>query len=87
MQENIELSKKNEEELINMYSEKIKILEQVKDEKIDELNNDINDINNMQQEYMEQAEEELQNINEQITLFDNEMTQTKNILNKHKDKN
>ena len=80
MQENIELSKKNEEELINMYSEKIKILEQVKDEKIDELNNDINDINNMQQEYMEQAEEELQNINEQITLFDNEMTQTKNIL-------
>ena len=80
MQENIELNKKNEEELINMYTEKIKILEQVKDEKIDDLNNDINDINNMQQEYAEQAEEELQNINEQINLLDNEMNDTKNVL-------
>ena len=53
MQENVELNKKNEEDLINMYAEKIKILEQVKDEKIDDLNNDINDINNMQQEYAE----------------------------------
>ena len=80
MQENIELNKKNEEELINMYKEKIKILEQVKDEKIDDLNNDINDVNNLHQEYAEQAEDELQNINEQIVLLDNEMTETKNIL-------
>ena len=80
MQENIELNKKNEEELINMYNEKIKILEQVKDEKIDDLNNDINDVNNLHQEYAEQAEDELQNINEQIVLLDNEMTETKNIL-------
>ena len=80
MQENIELNKKNEEDLINMYAEKIKILEQVKDEKIDDLNNDINDINNMQQEYAEQAEEELQNINEQINALDNEMNEAKNIL-------
>ena len=80
MQENIELNKKNEEELINMYNEKIKILEQIKDEKIDDLNNDINDVNNLHQEYAEQAEDELQNINEQIVLLDNEMTETKNIL-------
>ena len=80
MQENIELNKKNEEELINMYNEKIKILEQVKDEKIDDLNNDINDVNNMHQEYAEQTEDELQNINEQINILDNEMNDTKNIL-------
>ena len=80
MQENVELNKKNEEDLINMYAEKIKILEQVKDEKIDDLNNDINDINNMQQEYAEQAEEELQNINEQINALDNEMNEAKNVL-------
>ena len=80
MQENIELNKKNEEELINMYKEKIQILEQVKEEKIDELNNDINDINNIHQEYVEQAEDELQNINEQITILENDMNDTKNIL-------
>ena len=80
MQENIELNKKNEEELINMYNEKIKILEQVKDEKIDDLNNDINDVNNIHQEYAEQAEDELQNINEQINILDNEMNETNNIL-------
>ena len=80
MQENIELNKKNEEELINMYKEKIQILEQVKEEKIDELNNDINDINNIHQEYAEQAEDELQNINEQITVLENDMNDTKNIL-------
>ena len=80
MQENIELNKKNEEELINMYNEKAKILEQVKDEKIDDLNNDINDVNNIHQEYAEQAEDELQNINEQINILDNEMNETNNIL-------
>ena len=80
IQENIEFNKKSEEELINTYNEKIKILEQIKDEKIDDLNNDINDVNNIHQEYAEQAEDELQNINEQIVLLDNEMNDTKNIL-------
>jgi hypothetical protein len=33
-----------------MYSEKIKILEQVKNEKIEDLNNEIEDINNVHQD-------------------------------------
>ena len=80
MKENMELNKKNQEELINMYDEKMKILEQVKDEKIDDLNCEINEINNIHQEYVEQTDEEMQNVNEQINQLDNEMNTVKNIL-------
>ena len=66
MEENAELNKKNQNELLNMYNEKIQILEQVKNEKIDNLNSDIEDITNLHQDYVDQTDEEINETENEI---------------------
>lgn len=82
MKENEEINNKNQEELLNMYSEKIKILEQVKNEKIEDLNNEIEDINNVHQDYVEQTDEEMNETENEINGLNSEIEKATEILNR-----
>lgn len=81
IKENQEINRKNQQDLINMFNEKLLILEQTKDEKIEECNNEINEIKTAHNDYIEQTDEELMNTEQQIDDLNNEMKEANDILN------
>ena len=80
MEENNEFNRQHQQELINMYNEKIKILEQVKDEKIEDLTNEINECEKEHNEYAKEAEEELKETEKEIDKLNIELNDINKIL-------
>ena len=80
LEENKEFNLQHQQELIDMYNEKIKILEQVKDEKIEDLNIEINESQKEHEEYEKDAEEEKKETEKEIDKLNSELSNTNKIL-------
>lgn len=79
--EEIENNKKREEELVASYAEKIKILEEVKNEKIEELTEAITEAENNHQAYVDEVEEDIKQHAEQIEGLNDELNEATISLN------
>lgn len=76
-----EMNAKRETEVIQTYNEKIKIIEEIKDEKIEELSQNIREAEANHQAYTEEVEEDLREKSEQIEKINEELNETTINLN------
>ena len=81
LSEEIENNKKRQEELLASYVEKIKILEEVKNEKIEELTETITEAENNHQAYVDEVEEDIKQHAEQIEGLNDELNEATISLN------